>query len=467
MKKFYFSLVAMMMVAFSNTISAESFTYEGLVYNVVTSVANAVEVTKPTGGYTNLSGDLVIPRNVVNNGKTYSVISIAKQTFAHCTGITSVTFPETLTSIGVSAFFDCSNLATINFGTNSALSEIRSEAFSKTAITEVTIPASVKNLSSAFANNPELTTVNLPDRMLTAGQYQNCPKLKNITLPDGIEMIDNSMFSGCTSLTSINIPNSVHQILSGAFYNSGLTNITIPNSVTSISSSAFQNCISMTSATIGNGVTNIGDKAFYGCSGLTSITIPNSVTWIGGMTFQGCSGLKTVTIGSNVSNFGTDAFDGCPIETLTVGSDLGAYIARYPAAKSTLKTLTLTEGVTTLPENAFKDCSELLTVAMPSTLKSIGNSAFENCAKMTDVTVKMIKPFPIDESVFRGVLQHGYCDLHVPVGSKIRYAAMEVWKEFAVITEDGGSGQKKGDVNGDGQVTIADVVAVLNLMAEQ
>ena len=106
MKKFYFSFLTMMFVAaFSNTISAESFTYEGLVYNVVTSVANAVEVTKPTGGYTNLSGDLVIPRNVVNNGKTYSVISIAKQTFAHCTGITSVTFPETLTSIGVSAFF--------------------------------------------------------------------------------------------------------------------------------------------------------------------------------------------------------------------------------------------------------------------------------------------------------------------------------------------------------------------------
>ena len=69
--------------------------------------------------------------------------------------------------------------------------------------------------------------------------------------------------------------------------------------------------------------------------------------------------------------------------------------------------------------------------------------------------------------MFRGVLQHGYCDLHVPVGSKIRYSAMEVWKEFAVIVEDADTGQKKGDVNGDGGVTIADFVAVLNLMAEQ
>ena len=84
---------------------------------------------------------------------------------------------------------------------------------------------------------------------------------------------------------------------------------------------------------------------------------------------------------------------------------------------------------------------------------------------MTDVTVKMIKPFPIDESVFRGVQQHGYCDLHVPQGTQGRYQAMEVWKEFYSITEDAGPSQKKGDLNGDGDVTIADAVAVLNAMA--
>ena len=175
--------------------------------------------------------------------------------------------------------------------------------------------------------------------------------------------------------------------------------------------------------------------------------------------------------GRNLINFyhndNNEPFDGCPIETLTIGSNVAADIALYPSASSTLKTLTLNDGVTDLPENAFKGCSALATVTLPSGLQSIGNSAFQNCTRMYDLIAKMPRPFAIDASVFSGVQQHGYCDLHVPQGSKFRYEAMEVWKEFTAITEDAGTGVKKGDVNGDGNVTIADVVAVLNLMAEQ
>jgi hypothetical protein len=150
---------------------------------------------------------------------------------------------------------------------------------------------------------------------------------------------------------------------------------------------------------------------------------------------------------------------------LNVGCNLAANIALYSDTKSTLKTLNLTDGVTEVPESAFEGCSELATVTLPSGLKSIGNAAFRNCTRMGDLYAKMVKPFAIDASVFSGVQQHGYCDLHVPQGSKVRYSAMEVWKEFTIITEDAGSGSKRGDVNEDGEVTIADVVAVLNIMA--
>ena len=96
-------------------------------------------------------------------------------------------------------------------------------------------------------------------------------------------------FRGCSSLTSITIPNSVTSIGSTAFMNcSGLTSITIPNSVTSIEHDTFNGCSGLTSITIPNSVTSIGDYAFYDCSGLTSITIPNSVTSIGSMVFQYC-----------------------------------------------------------------------------------------------------------------------------------------------------------------------------------
>ena len=124
------------------------------------------------------------------------------------------------------------------------------------------------------------------------------------------------MFSGCSGLTSIEIPNSITSIGSYAFEScSGLTSITIPNSVTSIRFRTFYNCSGLTSITIPNSVTSIEDGAFSGCSGLTSVTIPNGVTRIGEYAFNNCSGLTSVTIGSGVRNIYYYAFANC--ENLT------------------------------------------------------------------------------------------------------------------------------------------------------
>ena len=107
--------------------------------------------------------------------------------------------------------------------------------------------------------------------------------------------IGRSAFAGCSSLTSLTIPNSVTSIGDGAFYGcSGLTSVTIPNSVTSIGEGAFRYCSSLTSVTIPNSVTSIGDVAFRGCSSLTSVTIPNSVTSIGRFAFSDCYRLNTI-----------------------------------------------------------------------------------------------------------------------------------------------------------------------------
>ncbi len=92
---------------------------------------------------------------------------------------------------------------------------------------------------------------------------------------------------------------------------SSLTSITIPDSVTSIGYEAFYDCSSLTSVTIGNSVTFIGGSAFQGCIGLTSITIPDSVTFIGGSAFEGCRSLTSVTIGNSVTSIGYEAFYDC------------------------------------------------------------------------------------------------------------------------------------------------------------
>ena len=125
--------------------------------------------------------------------------------------------------------------------------------------------------------------------------FSGCTSLASVTIPDSVTSIDISVFYGCTSLASVTIPDSVATIGSIAFKGcTGLTSVTIGNSVTSIGSSAFQECSSLSSIDIPNSVTTIRDAAFMYCSGLTSVTIGNGITSIGSAAFQGCSGLTSI-----------------------------------------------------------------------------------------------------------------------------------------------------------------------------
>ena len=125
--------------------------------------------------------------------------------------------------------------------------------------------------------------------------FSGCGSLISIDIPDSITSIGSSAFYRCTSLTSIDIPDSVTSIGIFAFYSCrGLTSVTIPNSVTSIGQAVFTNCSSLTSIDIPNSVTSIGSSTFSSCTSLTSIDIPNSVTSIGNGAFYGCSSLTSV-----------------------------------------------------------------------------------------------------------------------------------------------------------------------------
>ncbi|MBR3685104.1 MAG: leucine-rich repeat domain-containing protein [Clostridia bacterium] len=173
-------------------------------------------------------------------------------------------------------------------------------------MTSVTIPNSVTSIGSYAFYNCRITSVNY-----TGTIEQWCGITFETGYSNPLYSAKNLYLNGAL-VTDLVIPNTVTKINNFAFDNcNSLTSIIIPDSVTSIGKSAFYNCSSLTSVVIGNSVTSIGSYAFSGCSSLTSIVIPNSVTSIGSYAFYDCDSLTSVVIGDSVTSIGNDAFYSC------------------------------------------------------------------------------------------------------------------------------------------------------------
>ena len=344
--------------------------------------------------YVGSNTDLTLPDDY--NEQDYELNNYA---FYNCGGLTSVTIPDSVTSIGNYAFRYCRSLTSVTIP--NSVTSIGNYAFSYCrSLTSVTIPNSVTSIGNyAFYNCSGLTNViwNVENCTRAGSIFSKCSKLINVTIGANVKTIPSYAFMDCSGLTSITIPDSVTSIGDYAFYGcSGLTSVTIPNSVTSIGSSAFSGCSEIKSlvVTAGNkkyysannciiepetkeliagcktsiipsdgSVTFIGDYAFYGCSGLTSVTIPDSVTSIGNYAFYGCSGLTSVTIPNSVTSIGDRAFLGC----------------------GGLTSVTIGNGVTSIGDYAFSGCSGLTSVTIPDSVTSIGKWAFYGCRGLTNV----------------------------------------------------------------------------------
>ena len=290
--------------------------------------------------------------------------------------------------------------------------------------------------NSVFKGCSVLTSLTIPSSVTSIGlwAFEGCSGLTSLIIPSSVTSIERSAFKDCSGLTSLTIPSSVTEIGKSVFEGcSGLTSLTIPSSVTEIGESAFEGCSGLTSLTIPSSVTEIGESAFKGCSGLTSLIIPSSVTSIGSYVFENCSGLTSITIPSSVTEIGGAAFKGC-------SSLINLYYKIDEKIETYLRYGHLYINVKCGIEYYLND-KKITSVAIPSTITKLGEYAFQNCRDLTSVYVSWQSPISTG-SAFYGV-DISKCTLYVPQGTEQDYWLAPVWGDFGKIVEFDATGIDK------------------------
>lgn len=355
----------------------------------------------------------------------YGMTEIPDYAFYDCK-LTQIRIPDSVTTIGWSAFGKCSALQSVRFSVNTTL--IERYAFSDCYnLTSVVLPASLKTIEpSVFANCSKLVSVRLPEGLneISVSVFQNCTSLESIHLPDSLTILGGGAFSGCSNLKEVNYPRNwtyVGYISSpySPFVNCPyLTSIDIPEGITLIPAGAFKNWTLLTGVDIPEGVTDIGEEAFSGCTGLTSIKLPESTRIIQRRAFQDCSNLTDVKLPEGLEEIGVRTFSNCTSLTEIHLPDNVTTLKGYVFAGCTslrtvncpkywtytsvlwedqdgspfadcapLTTIELPYGLKTIPEYGFAQWKNLTSIELPMSLRSLGDHAFYWCTGLKSIVL--------------------------------------------------------------------------------
>lgn len=297
------------------------------------------------------------------------VSAISDYAFKGCTKLNSINIPESVKKIGSSTFDNCTSLESAGpeggeynyeFGWSESIPE---NAFRNLLnLKKIVIPESIKEIGiCAFEGCISLVTAGPAGgnynyefgwkTEIPAFAFYRCNGLESAIIPTGITKIGEQCFAGCVNLLSVELPEGLQQITYKLFYD----------------------CPQIKKVNMPASVSSIGSYAFYNCEELTSIIIPDEVNLIDDYTFFGCTNLSTIKIPGSVTSIGNHVFDGCQ-NLLSAGPMGGGYNYEFGWTDS-------------IPDRAFKNCTNMTKIVVPEGVNSIGSEAFYNLFKMVNVTL--------------------------------------------------------------------------------
>ena len=293
------------------------------------------------------------------------------------------------------------------------VTSIGEKAFYECDVTKVNIPESVTYIGAdAFGDCGRLISVNIPESVTYIGEkaFRNCSSLTSITIPENVVYIGELAFRKCSGLTSIKVSegntkydsrdncNAIIETASNTLI-TGCNNTIIPNGVKSIGDYAFDECSRLTSVTIPNSVASIGNGAFRDCEGLTSVHITDLAAWCN-IAFENnplshahhlyLNGqeISDLIIPNGVKSIGNDAFSECTgLTSVTIPNSVIS-IGDYAFDEcSRLTSVTISNSVTSIGKGAFRGCRGLTSVTIPNSVTTIGSFTFSGCSSLTSVTI--------------------------------------------------------------------------------
>lgn len=280
----------------------------------------------------------------------------------------------------------------------------------------------VDSIENIFRDNYKLKGVIIPDTVdyVSRGIFSGCVSLTDVDLGKGITKISSGMFYNCKSLESLTIPEQIEEFeyipyIDGDYYRRpfdgctslkklylkakdissisylnlpSLTNIVIASTVDSLPNDAFSGYNYIENVTFENGLMVLPDSCFKNCTSLKNITLPDSMMSVGKSAFENCFNLKSVTFSENLNTIADSAFKGCSsIENLSFNKNLREIGNNAFEECSSVKNVTFNDSLNTIGESAFNNCTSIEKAELSSSVSSLGENSFAGCTGLKNVTL--------------------------------------------------------------------------------